>query len=63
MNDKFVDKEGNFEYKSLCDYSNDELYEILCANESIETRKLVGPCCEVLKRIIEQNRNGFKLNF
>jgi len=47
--------------KSLREYTDDELYEILEHNEIIDLCRLSGICSEVLRRQIKQSKELNKL--
>jgi hypothetical protein len=44
--------------KSLRDYTDDELYEILQKNETCDLSILSGICSEVLRRMITEEKKG-----
>jgi len=48
--------------KSLRDYTDDELYEILQKNETCDLSMLSGICSEVLRRMITKEKNDKEIS-
>lgn len=46
----------NIPYKKLKDFTNDELFDVIQKNESVDTSILGAICSEILRRMLTENK-------